>query len=70
MERNLLEERRNRSTVVVKKCLSFKDLRGFKEVKDITKLYSWKKELGSGQFGTVHEAMHNTINTKCAVKVI
>jgi len=50
--------------------LSSRDFRGFAKVKDIKALYRWDKQLGAGQFGTVHEASARKINEKCALKVI
>ena len=55
---------------MVNKLLSFKDLRGFRKIEEIKELYSWEKQLGAGQFGTVHEAVHIRADEKCAVKVI
>ena len=46
--------RREGNTTAVNKHISFKHLRGFRQVKDIKKMYEWEKELGAGQFGTVH----------------
>ena len=62
--------RRSKNTIAVKKLLSYKHLRGFKKVNDIKKIYRWKSELGSGQFGTVAEAIHLQSDSRCAVKVI
>ena len=41
-----------------KHLLDFKNLRELRLVDDITKLYTWKRKLGNGQYGTVHEAFH------------
>ena len=62
--------RRSKNTIAVKKLISLKHLRGFKKIKDIKKIYKWEKELGAGQFGTVHQAIHLQTETICAVKVI
>ena len=43
-----LKNRRSRATLAVNKLLSYKHLRGFKEVNDIKEIYSWEKELGAG----------------------
>ena len=50
--------------------LSFKHVRGFHVIEDVKEYYDWKKELGVGTFGTVHEAIAKKIGGKCAVKVI
>ena len=62
--------RRSKNTIAVQKLLSYKNLRGFKSVDDIKKIYRWKKELGAGQFGSVHEAIHLLSESRCAIKVI
>ena len=62
--------RRSKNTIAVQKLLSYKNLRGFKTVSNIRKIYQWKKELGAGQFGSVHEAVHLLSESRCAIKVI
>ena len=64
-----IRKRRSRSTIAVNKLVSYKHLRGFKQVKNIKEIYTWERELGAGQFGTVHEAEMKG-GTRCAIKVI
>ena len=61
----LPEVRRNNS-----RFLEFKKFKGFHREEDISKLYSFDKELGAGQFGKVYLATNLQFKEQCAVKVI
>ena len=50
--------------------LSFKDYKGFKEIKSIRDSYKMGRELGAGSFGTVNLAKHKATDRKVAIKVI
>ena len=49
--------------------LNFRNFRAYRKV-DIKKLYTKKKKLGEGAFGTVHEAWHIKADMPCAIKTI
>ena len=37
-------------------------------INNIEDIYTWKRKLGEGQFGTVYEAIHNKAQLPCAIK--
>ena len=39
-------------------------------VEDIESIYTWKRKLGEGQFGTVYEALHKKAQLPCAIKTV
>lgn len=45
-------------------------MKGFQSIKNIKSKYTWKKQLGSGSFGAVYEAVHAIAETPVAIKVI
>ena len=53
-----------------RKLLSFKDVKGFKVIKDIHEHYQFYKTLGKGSFGEVLLAKHIKADVECAVKVV
>lgn len=55
---------------MIHKVLSYKNCKGFSFIKNIKEKYLWKKELGSGSFGVVHEAFHIKAKTPVAIKVV
>jgi serine/threonine protein kinase len=63
------EPRKNRSTNV-QKVMSYKNIKGFSRIDNINQKYTFKKELGSGAFGTVFSAVHKKAETLVAIKVI
>ena len=40
------------------------------EVDDIREIFKFRKELGSGSFGTVHKGVYIKTNTPVAIKII
>ena len=50
--------------------LSFKDFKGFKQVKNIKDRYKIGRVLGEGSFGQVRIALHRQAEVKCAIKII
>lgn len=53
-----------------RRVISFKDFKGFKQVKDIHEHYQFFRILGKGSFGEVLCASHIKAKVECAVKVI
>ena len=47
-----------------------KDFRSFEKIKNIRSLYEFKKQLGSGSYGTVYEAINKKSGESRAIKVI
>ena len=45
-------------------------MKGFQTISNIKSKYTWKKQLGSGSFGAVYEAVHKIAETPVAIKVI
>ena len=39
-------------------------------IENIENIYTWKRKLGEGQFGTVYEALHNKAQLPCAIKTV
>ena len=52
------------------KLLDFCRFRGVQNVDNIDKFYQWKRVLGAGSFGQVHEAKNLKANFNCAVKIL
>ena len=50
--------------------ITFNEMRGFRTVKNISKVYEFKQKLGAGQFGSVYEGYHPKAQVKCAIKII
>lgn len=50
--------------------MSFKDYKGFKTVDEISQLYEFKQELGSGSFATVFNAINKLTEREVAIKVL
>ena len=50
--------------------LHFKNARAFKQVEKFTDIYSLRKELGAGQFGSVRLGKHRKSGVPCAIKII
>ena len=59
---------RDASVIHEAKYLEFRHHRGLKRVVNFDELYTWKKRLGAGAFGEVHEALNTKVNLLCAVK--
>ena len=59
---------RDASVIHEAKYLEFRHHRGLKKVENFDELYTWKKHLGAGAFGEVHEALNTKVNVLCAVK--
>ena len=54
----------------IKRTITFKDYKGFKNVDDIKSHYTFFKVLGKGSFGEVRQASNIKGNFDCAVKII
>jgi len=60
----------NRRSTVIQKVLTYKNVKGFSKIENITDIYKWRKELGRGSFGVVNEAFHLKAKTPVAIKVV
>lgn len=54
----------------LKKEVSMKHLRHVRKIEDISKYYTWKKQLGAGKFGVVHEAVRVRTGGTVALKTV
>ena len=52
------------------KVLDFRHFRGVHKIVNIADYYTWTRLLGSGSFGSVHEAISVKSNVSCAVKIM
>ena len=50
--------------------LNFKGNMKFKTIEKFSSLYSKRREVGSGAFGTVHIGSHRKTNMPCAIKTV
>ena len=50
--------------------LDFRKFREMRMLEDIESIYTWKRKLGEGQFGTVYEAVHKKAQLPCAIKTV
>ena len=51
--------------------MDFRSARRLRVTNDVNEDYAFStKQLGSGNFGQVHEAMHTRTEVECAVKII
>lgn len=57
-------------SAVFKKVLTYKHMKGFKQIDDIKTKYTLGPHLGSGSFGTVVEGVHALAQTPVAIKMI
>ncbi len=54
----------------MKRIITFKDFKGFKEVDDITLHYKFFDTLGKGSFGEVKKGENIKGEYKCAIKIV
>jgi hypothetical protein len=54
----------------IAKLLSFRDVKGFKQITDIHEHYRFYRQLGKGSFGEVLLGEHIHARVQCAIKVI
>ena len=57
-------------TGTIEAKLDFKNYRVYKKIENINEFYKKGKELKSGNFGTVYEAVHIATSCPCAIKQI
>ena len=58
------------STGTIEAKLDYKNYRVYKKIENFNEFYKKGKELKSGNFGTVYEAVHIATSCPCAVKQI
>lgn len=65
-----MEPREKKRTTYIQKVVSYKNVKGFSRIDNISLKYKWERKLGEGSFGMVFQALHIKAQTRVAIKQI